>query len=246
MTINSVFCAELTFNLDENYTNLPIEEEINKPIDFLNDNNYQLNGSIKYNELEVTTLEDICPEKIQLNLTSSKYSKKDSFINSDSFLKEVEKCRKFRNPKVDAFLISPINEGEKYSFGKNIDYGTTFSAGIDLAQVEYRGKVYVKYKTKHLDFMTGIGHDSYTSSGKEMESLYFAPELKLGKSFAISDTFKFNPTHNKYKNEITFQYNPKFKHVKDRVKLEASLGHINYYYNDRQIYQFELSTQFRF
>ncbi len=243
--INSAFCAELV-SFEHNENGIFNNKTTQMPKALLDDEDYEIKGRIEFDEKGVMNLEDSLTDKMQINLTQPKKHGQKSFFDYKHSLVDIEKNRKYKHSSVNEYSVTPFFESDDYSVGKNFDYGSTFSTDMDMAQFEYRAKIYAKYKSKHLDLMTGFGRDIYTSSGREMESIYLVPEIKLGKGFALVDYFKVNPSYDRYRNDIILQYNPKFSKVKDRVLLEAAMGQINYYKSGQQYYQFSLSTKFKF
>lgn len=244
---HSALSAELNHFTDDkvdkkNISNLKKTET---PKALLNNENYKLKGKIEFDEHGVLNLDDSDIGKMQLNIEPPKKHKPKSFLNEEDMFVKIENERKYKHPAVNEYLISPIYEGENHTVSKNFEYGTTFSAEMDMAQMEYRAKVYAQYNSKFINMMTGFGRDIYTSSGREMESIYFVPEIKLGHGFSVVDFFKLNPSFDRYRNDIILQYSPKIKHSRENVKLEAALGQINYYQTGEQFYQFTLSTKFK-
>ena len=122
------------------------------------------------------------------------------------FIENVDnlKRRFIANPeiakaKIDEYLINPTFGELTYQSGK-FSYGTAFGTEIDTAQLEYRTKLFTRYDTKRFGIMTAIGKDAYTSSGRQLNSVYIVPEIKLGKGFTLVNAFKANPEYERLKN----------------------------------------------
>lgn len=218
-------------------------QEINKTL--LNDEEYKIKGRVEYDADGVLLLNEDDVEKMNIKINlPKKYPKKTVLSENDIFTK-VEEQRKRENLEINEYLITPTFNSLEFNSG-NFSYGTTFGTDMDSAQLEYRTKLFARYDNRFLGFMTAVGKDAYTSSGRQMSSIYLAPEIKLTKSFAIVDSFKINPDYERYRNDIILRYSPKIKNSRDIFHLEAGLGHTSYYTSGEQLYQFSLSTKFNF
>ena len=219
--------------------------DVSEPKALLNDKDYKIKGRVEYDENGVMFLdtEDVDKLNLKVNLPK-KYPKKSVLNEQDIFLK-VEEQRKLDNIQVDEYLITPTFGSLEYKSG-NFSYGTTFGTDMDTAQLEYRTKFFARYDNKHFGIMGAVGKDAYTSSGIDMYSLYLAPEIKLSESFAIVDTFKANPDYERYRNDIMLRYSPKIKNSRDIFHLEAGVGQTSYHSTGEQMYQFSVSTKFKF
>lgn len=243
--INSVFAVEfIPLEMPKETVTQNEQCNINNPKALLNDKDYKFKGRVEYDEEGVMSLdsEDIDRLEIKVNVPK-KYPKKSVLAEKDLF-SVIEDQRKYETPKVDEYLINPTFGELIYQSGK-FSYGTTFGTEMDTAQLEYRTKLFAKYDTKRFGFMTAIGKDAYTSSGRQMNSIYIVPELKLGKGFTLVDAFKANPEYERFRNEVMLQYSPKIKNTRDNLTLEAGVSQTSYYTSGEQYYQFSVSTKFK-
>ena len=94
--------------------------------------------------------------------------------------------------------------------------------------------------------MTAVGKDEYTSSGKQMNSIYLSPELKFGKTISLVGVVKANPEYNRCRNDIMLRYNPKIKNKYDKLQFEAGVSQMSYFNTGEQYYQFTVSTKYKF
>ena len=93
--------------------------------------------------------------------------------------------------------------------------------------------------------MAGFGKDQYTSTSRQLESIYLTPSLNLGHGFVIKDAFKANPSAERHKNEIVLQYSPLIHNTRENVSLEAAVGQTTYYNSGEHMYQFSFFTKFK-
>ncbi len=238
---NFVFAEEIKIS------DLPQEQnsqEINVPKGLLNDDKYKIKGRVEYDENGVMFLDENDVDKLNLKVNLPKKYPKKSVLSEEKVLLQIEEQKKYNAPKVDEYLISTFSNSLEYTHG-NFSYGTTFGTEMDTAQLEYRTKFFAKYDNKFLGFMTAVGKDAYTSSGRQMNSIYLTPEIKLTKSLSLVDSFKANPDYERFRNDIILRYSPKINHSRDNFQLEAGLSQTSYYTSGEQFYQFSLSTKFK-
>ena len=210
----------------------------------LNDKDYKFKGRVEYDEEGILLLdsEDVDHLELKINIPS-KYPKK-SVLSEKEIFSTLEEQRRYETPKIDEYLINPTFGELTYQSGK-FSYGTTFGTEIDTAQLEYRTKLFTRYDTKRFGIMTAIGKDAYTSSGRQLNSVYIVPEIKLGKGFTLVDAFKANPEEDRFRNEVILQYSPKIKNTRENLSLEAGVSQTSYYTSGEQYYQFSVSTKFK-
>ena len=210
----------------------------------LNDKDYKFKGRVEYDEEGILLLdsEDVDHLELKINLPS-KYPKK-SVLSEKEIFSTLEEQRRYETPKIDEYLINPTFGELTYQSGK-FSYGTTFGTEIDTAQLEYRTKLFTRYDTKRFGIMTAIGKDAYTSSGRQLNSVYIVPEIKLGKGFTLVDAFKANPEADRFRNEIMLQYRPKIRNSRENLSLEAGVSQTSYYTSGEKYYQFSISTKFK-
>lgn len=210
----------------------------------LNDKDYKFKGRVEYDEEGILLLdsEDVDHLELKINLPS-KYPKK-SVLSEKEIFSTLEEQRRYETPKIDEYLINPTFGELTYQSGK-FSYGTTFGTEIDTAQLEYRTKLFTRYDTKRFGIMTAIGKDAYTSSGRQLNSVYIVPEIKLGKGFTLVNAFKANPEYERFRNEVMLQYSPKIKNTRENLSLEAGMSQTSYYTSGEQYYQFSVSTKFK-
>lgn len=220
-------------------------EDISEPKALLNDNDYKIKGRVEYDANGELFLDIDDVEKMKLNVgIPNKYPKK-SVLNDKNLFSKVEEQRKLDVTHVDEYMITPTFNSLEYKSG-NYTYGATFGTDMDTAQLEYRTKFFARYDNKIFGIMGALGKDAYTSSGIQMNSLYLAPEIKLSKSLTLVDTFKVNPDYDRYRNDIMLRYSPKIKNSRDRLNFEAGIGQTSYRSSGEQMYQFSVSTKFKF
>lgn len=210
----------------------------------LNDKNYKFKGRVEYDEEGVMHLDSDDINSLELKVNVPKNYPKKSVLEDKEIFSVIEEQRRYKSPKVDEYLITPAFGELTYQSGK-FSYGTTFGTEIDTAQLEYRTKLFARYDTKRLGFMTAIGKDAYTSSGRQMDSIYIVPEIKLGKGFTLVNAFKANPEYERFRNEVMLQYSPKIKNTRENLSLEAGMSQTSYYTSGEQYYQFSVSTKFK-
>ena len=215
------------------------------PTGLLNDENYKIKGRVEYNP-QGTLFLDNDDEKLEIQLDKPKKFSSKSVLKDKDLFTVIEQQKHYVTPKVDEYLIEPSFGTLEYQAGDNFKFGTTFSTEVDTAQMEYKTKIFGRYDNKYFGIMTALGKDAYTSSGRQMESIYLVPELKLGKGFVLVDAFKANPSFERHRNEIILQYSPKIKNSRDNLSFEAGLGQTTYYKTGDQYYQFSFSTKLKF
>ncbi len=215
------------------------------PTGLLNDENYKIKGRVEYNP-QGTLFLDEDEDKLEVKLDKPKKYASKSVLKDKDLFSVIEQQKHYITPKVDEYLIEPSFGSLEYQAGDNFKYGTTFMTEVDTAQLEYKTKIYGRYDNKYIGLMTALGKDAYTSSGRQMESIYLVPELKLGKGFALIDAFKANPSFERYRNEISLQYRPKIKNSRENLSFEAGMSQTTYYKTGDQYYQFSFSTKFKF
>lgn len=226
-------------------TPLPVEKkEIETPKALLNDDEYQLNGRVEYDKDGVLFLDDDV-KRMQLKLKDPvKKVAKKSIMNDTKVLTDIQEEQHRLSPQVNEYSISPTFSSLEYKIG-SFTYGTTFGTDMDIGQLEYRTKMFVQYDNKYVGMMAGFGKDQYTSTSRQLESIYLTPSWNLGHGFVIKDAFKANPSAERHRNEIVLQYSPLINKSRENVQLEAALGQTTYYNSGEQIYQFSLFTKFK-
>ncbi|MBR1943548.1 hypothetical protein IJ843_07420 [bacterium] len=226
---------------EENVSREPQED----PKGLLSDKDYKIKGRVEYDSNGVLFLDSEDVEKMNIKVNIPKKYPKKSVLSDNEIFQQLEEQRRYEAPKVDEYLITPSFGSLEYNAGK-FSYGTTFGTEMDTAQLEYRTKLFARYDGKFIGVMTAVGKDAYTSSGRQMDSFYLVPELKLGKGFTLVDAFKANPEYERCRNEIMLRYSPKIKNTRENVQLEAGLSQTSYYATGEQLYQFSVSTKFKF
>ena len=221
-----------------------VKAETEIPQGLLNDENYKIKGRVEYNPHGTLFLDE--DETLKVKIDKPKKFASKSVLKEKDLFSVIEQQKHYITPKVDEYLIEPSFGTLECKVNDNFKFGTTFGTDLDNAQLEYRTKMFARYDNKYIGFTTALGKDAYTSSGRQMESVYFIPEFKLGKGFVLIDSFKLNPSFERYKNEVTLQYSPKIKNTRDYLSLEAGLGQTTYYETGDQYYQFSFSTKFKF
>lgn len=220
-------------------------EEINVPKALLNNDDYKIKGRVEYDNNGVLFLDSEDIDKLELKVNIPKKYPKKSVLSEGEIFSKIEEQRRYETPHVDEYMISPAFGELKYDAGK-FSYGTTFGTEMDTAQLEYRTKLFARYDNKRFGVMTAVGKDAYTSSGRQMDSIYLVPEFYLGKGFKLVDAFKANPEYERCRNEVILQYSPKIKNTRENLMLEAGLSQTSYYTSGEQFYQFSVSTKFKF
>ena len=221
-------------------------EDLEAPKGLLHDEDYKFKGRVEYDEKGVLFLDEDDVSKLDIAVKTPKKQEKKSVFYDSELLSKIEEQRRIKVPVVDEYLASSFFGSAEYKAGKNFTYGTTFGTDLDIAQVEYRTKLFAKYDNRFMSFMTAVGKDEYTSSGRQMSSIYFVPELKLGHGISILDAFKANPEYDRFRNEVIVKYSPKIKQSRENLQLEAGLSQTSYYKSGDMIYQFSVSTKYRF
>lgn len=216
------------------------------PKALLNDDDYKLKGRVEYDDSGALFLDDDDIDGLDLKIKNPKKFAKESVFTDKNLFTKLEEQKRIEAPMVDEYLIMSFGGGVEYKAGKNITYGTTFGTDVDYAQVEYRTKMFARYDNRFIGFMTAVGKDAYTSSGRQMDSFFLVPELKLGKGVSVIDTFKANPEYDRFRNEVSLRYTPKIKQSRENVQLEAGMSQTSYYKTGEMIYQFSVSTKFKF
>lgn len=255
--INSVNAVEFKpLELPKNVQKqTPQKEEVKKsetsetpetPKGLLSDEDYKFKGRVEYDESGVLFLKEEDLDDMKLNIKQPKKFAKSSVFTDENLFLKLEEQKRGETPKVDEYLALPFFGSSEYKAGKNVTYGTTFGTDLDNAQVEYRTKLFAKYDHRFFSFMTAVGKDAYTSSGRQMNSFFLVPELKLGKSVSLVESFKANPDYDRFRNEVVLRYKPNIKNSRENVQLEAGLSQTSYYKTGRTYYQFSVSTKFRF
>lgn len=138
---------------------------------------------------------------------------------------------------VDNFVNSYTEKLGKFS------YGTIYGADIDTGEYEYSTKFFARYDTKYFGIQAAYGKDSYMSTGKQADFIYLTPEVKLGKAFVLSDTFKANTLGTRNDNTIMLKYTPQF--IKDNP-LAVGVGIGKSYYQDgsnKNVVKFETTLR---
>lgn len=243
LTLNSAYAVE--FKPLELPKQEPVQEEVSVPKALLNDDNYKIKGRVEYDSDGVLFLEPTDIDELKLQVNVPKSFPKKSVLSDGTIFSKIEEQRRYETPNVDEYLISPISGELKYTNGK-YSYGTTFGTDIDSAQVEYRTKMFARYDNKRFGFMTAVSKDAYTTSGKQVDNFYIVPELKLTQGLSLVNAFKATPESEKFQNEVSLKYSPKIKNSRDNVSLEAGVSQTSYYNSGEQLYQFSVSTKFRF
>lgn len=216
------------------------------PKGLLSDDDYKFKGRVEYDESGVLFLQEEDLEEMKLNIKQPKKFAKSSVFNDENLFLKLEEQKRGETPKVDEYLALPFFGSSEYKAGKNVTYGTTFGTDLDNAQVEYRTKLFAKYDHRFFSFMTAVGKDAYTSSGRQMNSFFLVPELKLSKGLSLVESFKANPDYDRFRNEVVLKYKPNVKNSRENVQLEAGLSQTSYYKTGDIYYQFSVSTKFRF
>ncbi len=221
------------------------QSQVNEPKALLNDDDYKIKGRVEYDSNGVMLLDSEDIERLNLKINIPKRYPKKSVLSDGEIFSKIEEQRRYETPIVNEYLITPSFGELKYQAG-NFSYGTTFGTELDTAQVEYRTKLFARYDNKKLGFMAALGKDAYTSSGRQMDSLYIVPEFKIGKGFKLVDAFKANPEYERCRNEVILQYSPKVKNSRENLMFEAGVSQTSYYTSGEQFYQFSVSTKFNF
>lgn len=139
--------------------------------------------------------------------------------------------------RVDNFVTSVTEQHGKFT------YGTIYGADIDTGEYEYSTKFFARYDTKHLGFQFAFGKDTYTSTGKQADYIYLTPEWKIGKGFALSETFKANTLGTRTDNTIMLRYTPQF--IKEKP-LDVGVGVGQTIYDDgtkKNVVKFETTLR---
>lgn len=244
----SLFCIQGVYSEELNPKDLSKNTDIKsieEPNGLLNSDNYKIKGRVEYDETGVLFLDTDDFEKLDLKINEKILIPKKSVLSENNIFTKIENQRRLETPIVDEYLISPSFGALEYQSG-NFTYGTTFGTEMDTAQLEYRTKFFARYDNKHFGFMTAAGKDEYTSSGRQMSSLYFSPEIKLGKGFSIAALIKANPEYNRCRNDLLLRYNPKIKNKANKLQLEAGVSQMSYFNTGEQNYQFSISTKYSF
>lgn len=243
LNFNNVFAKELS---KVEITPVKIENKSTPetPQALLNDENYKIKGKIEYNEDTELFLDTEDIDKINLKIGDTKKRLPKAILN-ENILTDIQNTNTPHKINLDEKCQTLLFNSLDYKLNDKLTYGTTFSTDVDIAQFEYRTKLFLKYDNKKFGMLTGIGKDQYTTSGNQLESIYIIPEFKLGHGFVIKDAFKSNPFADKHRNDIILQYNPKIGQTRENVQLEAGLSHLYYYQTGSQIYQLSISTKFR-
>ncbi len=139
--------------------------------------------------------------------------------------------------QVDNFVTSYTEKLGKFSFG------TIYGADIDTGEYEYSTKFFARYDTKRFGIQAAFGKDSYMSTGTQADHIYLTPEIKLGKGFVLSDTFKANVLGTRNDNTIMLKYTPQF--IKENP-LDVGVGIGQAYYqngNRKNVVKFETTLR---
>ncbi len=218
--------------------------ETEVPKGLLNDENYKIKGRVEYNPQGTLFLDE--DETLKVKIDKPKKFASKSVLKEKDLFTVIEQQKHYVTPKVDEYLIEPSFGTLEYKAGDNFKYGTTFGTELDTAQLEYKTKLFARYDNRFIGLTTALGKDAYTSSGRQMESVYLIPEIKLGKGFVLVDAFKANPSYERHRNEIILQYSPKIHNTRENLSFEAGMGQTTYYKTGDQYYQFSFSTKFKF
>ena len=243
--ISSVQAVEITHQevqntIDNDKQTTYVENSMPEtPKALLNDEEYKLKGKIEYDEEGAVFLDDDAI-KTNININKPKKYTSKSVLQDKSVLSEIQIQKHSYNPQVDEYTITPTF-GEVSSTTGKITYGASFGADMDSAQLEYRTKFFTRYDDKYFGILTGFGKDQYTTSGIQRESLYIAPELKLGHGFVLKNNLKINPSISRYSDALILQYTTKQSHM----QFEAGLGQTYYQTTGSQRYNFSISTRFQ-
>ena len=221
-----------------------VKTETEVPKGLLNDENYKIKGRVEYNLQGTLFLDE--DETLKVKIDKPKKFASKSVLKEKDLFTVIEQQKHYVTPKVDEYLIEPSFGSLEYKAGDNFKYGTTFGAELDTAQLEYKTKFFARYDNRFIGLTTALGNDAYTSSGRQMESVYLIPEIKLGKGFVLVDAFKANPSFERHRNEIILQYSPKIHNARENLSFEAGMGQTTYYKTGDQYYQFSFSTKFKF
>ena len=221
------------------------EKSTETPKGLLNDENYKIKGRVEYDNNGVLFLDSEDIETLNLKVNLPKKYPKKSVLSEKNIFSQIEEQHRLKTPKVDEYLITPTFGALQYENG-NFSYGATFGTEMDTAQLEYRTKFFAQYDNRFFGIMTAVGKDEYTSSGEQMSSIYFAPELKLTKTVSLAGVIKANPEHNRCRNDIMLRYSPKIKNQQNKLQLEAGVSQMSYFNTGEQYYQFTVSTKYHF
>ena len=242
-----LFCIQYAYAIEFKPLEAPqenAENRISEPKALLNDENYKFKGHVEYDENGVLFLNDDEVDKLDIKIKKPTKVQKKSVLSESNIFSEIEKQHSYRTRNIDEYLISPTSGSLEYKVG-NFSYGTTFGTEIDTSQLEYRTKFFAKYDNDFFALMTAIGKDAYTSSGRQMDSIYLSPEIKISKGLTLVDTFKANPEYERCRNDIMLRYSPNIKNSRENFQLEAGLSQTSYYTSGEQSYQFIISTKFK-
>lgn len=139
--------------------------------------------------------------------------------------------------QVDNFFMTYTEKIGKFS------YGTMYGADIDTGEYEYSSKFFARYDTKRFGIQAAYGMDTYTSTGTNANFIYLTPEVKIGKAFVLSDTFKANTLGTRNDNTIMLRYTPQF--IKDNP-LALGVGVGQSFYQDgskKNVVKFETTLR---
>ncbi len=221
-----------------------VKAETEVPKGLLNDENYKFKGRVEYNPHGTLFLDE--DETLKVKIDKPKKFASKSVLKEKDLFSIIEQEKHYITPKVDEYLIEPSFGTLECKINDNFKFGTTFGTDLDNAQLEYRTKMFARYDNRFIGLTTALGKDAYTSSGRQMGSVYLTPEIKLGKGFVLIDSFKANPSYERHKNEIILQYSPKIHNTRENLSFEAGMGQTTYYKTGNQYYQFSFSTKFKF
>ena len=139
----------------------------------------------------------------------------------------------------EEYSIQPLSKREVEQMG-NFKYGTLYGAAIDTSQLEYSAGLFTRYERKHFALSTAYQKNQGTAYGLTTDNFYIAPELKLNKTFSISNVMKADTTRNRRSSELVLKIKPFANKGNDRLNLEFGAGQT--YDQNNELYK----TQFRF
>lgn len=205
-----------------------------------------LKGYVEYSDSPFTEIILEPQEPEHLNLSApQKFEAKSlkAVIEGGNNLYSAPHFSDMSNYSSLEYAISPIGGATSNGKGR-FSYGTTFSSAIDSSQLENTTKIYTRYATKHVAVSTAYGKSISSGTWEGADTFYVAPEIILGKGFALRDVMSNNITYQKYTNELVLLYHPqKTKHL-ENLEFELGAGQ-TFYRNAGTKTSIRFSTSFK-
>jgi hypothetical protein len=199
-----------------------LDTEISEGNDDYSDNEYELedmysdvlHAYVSYDEEDTISLDDNLD-----SLLSIKIDKPFSIKGGKYYAAKTSTNYNYSKYNNMEYSIAPISSKNYRSIG-GFSAGTTYSQGIDYAELEQSTGVFSRYDSKYFAISTSYAKTVNTTNNNYNDNFYFSPELKLNQYFTLKEILSADITRNRKKVEFVLSINPFGNKDTDRLRVE--------------------------